>query len=103
VTAESWYWVTVWTAFVNVFLVGKAASFYWRSLEPEHRATAKALTALTIVLIVFVGVTASMASLGIPRRPWVGTSFQVGLNIGFGWLYYKLYFNGPSTRRKARR
>ena len=101
-TDESWYWLTTVTAGLNALLVWKASAFYWYSLEPEHRATALALTIFVVVLLVFTVVSGWMAYSGGARPPWIGAAFQLGLNGGFGWLYYKLYFNGPSANRIRR-
>ena len=97
-SAETWYWLTAAGAGCNAFLVGKAAAFYWGMLEPEHRATAFALTLFTVVLGAFFVLTLLMAIKGIPRPPWTGAAFQFGITVGFGILYDRLYFNGPSRR-----
>jgi hypothetical protein len=99
-TAETWYWLTAAGVGVNAFLVWKAAAFYWGMLDTEHRATAFALTLFTVVLAAFFVLTVLMAAQGIPRPPWTGAAFQFGITVGFGGLYYRLYFNGPSRRRR---
>ena len=98
--AETWYWLTAAGVGCNAFLVWMAAAFYWRMLEPEHRATAFALTLFMVVLVSFFVLTLLMAIKGLARPPWTGAAFQFGITVGFGILYYRLYFNGPSNRRR---
>lgn len=95
-TEYEWYGITAALAGINAWFVGMAALFYWRCLEPEHRATAMALSIFSGVLVVFGCLTALMSLTGISRPAWFGLVMQVSLFVGFGWLYYKLYFNGPS-------